>query len=133
MRTLLASLSAVAALAGCAAVPGPYDYGYSGYNGDGYYYDTAPAYYGYFDYNRYYYPGYYGGVVVNRPVVVQGGVQRRATASRDRAVASATPRASSRTFSSNAQRSDRQASRANAKRERERNRVAGTRSVDHGS
>jgi len=91
MRTLLCSVFAVAALAGCAAVQEPYDYGYSpsyGYSpyyGDAYYYDTAPGYFA-FDYNRYdYSPGYRGGVVVNRPAV-QGSVQQRfgRTSSRDR-------------------------------------------------
>ena len=138
MRTLLCSVFAVAALAGCAAVQEPYDYGYSpsyGYSpyyGDAYYYDTAPGYFA-FDYNRYdYSPGYRGGVVVNRPAV-QGSVQQRfgRTSSRDRTVASAAPRnGNSHTFSRSAQRADREA-RANVKRERSH--VATTRSVDHGS
>jgi len=128
MRTLLASVFAAVALAGCAT--GPYDYGYGGayydygptYYG---YYDTAPAYYGYYGYNRYYYsPGYYGGVVVNR-----FSDQRFST--RDRAVASVTPRGgNSHTVSRSTPRADRQANRDNAKHRRS---VASTRSNDHGS
>src|SRR6266516_296209 len=144
MRTLLSSVFAVAALASCAAVQEPYDYGYSPYYGDAYYYDTAPAYFAFgynrYDYDRYgynrydYSPGYRGGVVVNRPVV-QGSVQQRFSErrvnTRNRTVASATQRAgSSHTNSRTAPRSDREA-RANVKRERSR--VATTRSVDHGS
>ena len=144
MRTLLSSVFAVAALAGCAAVQEPYDYGYSPYYGDAYYYDTAPAYFAFgynrYDYDRYgynrydYSPGYRGGVVVNRPVV-QGSVQQRFSerrlSTRNRTVASATRRTgSSHTYSRTALRSDREA-RANVKRERSR--VATTRSVDHGS
>ena len=144
MRTLLSSVFVVAALAGCAAVQEPYDYGYSPYYGDAYYYDTAPAYFAFgynrYDYDRYgynrydYSPGYRGGVVVNRPVV-QGSVQQRFSErrvnTRNRTVASATQRAgSSHTNSRTAPRSDREA-RANVKRERSR--VATTRSVDHGS
>jgi len=142
MRTLLSSVFAVAALAGCAAVQEPYDYGYSPYYGDAYYYDTAPAYFAFgynrYDYDRYgynrydYSPGYRGGGVVNRPAV-QGSVQQRfgRTSSRDRTMASAAPRSgNSHTFSRSAQRSDREA-RANVKRERSH--VATTRSVDHGS
>ena len=119
MRTLLASVFAAAALAGYGGAY--YDYGPTYYG----YYDTAPAYYGYYGYNRYYYsPGYYGGVVVNR-----FSDQRFST--RDRAVASVTPRGSnSHTVSRSTPRADRQANRDNAKHRRS---VASTRSNDHGS
>jgi hypothetical protein len=131
MRTLLASLFAVAALGGCAAVPGPYDYGYGGT----YYYD-APAYYGYYDSDRYYSygPAYYGGVVV-APSVSSRGVRQSSgdhrSTSRNHAVAHATPRSHSHTFSRNTSSATRQASRGKAKREKSR--VAGSAPNDHGS
>src|SRR5258707_12280140 len=103
MRTLLSSVFAVAALAGCAAVQEPYDYGYSPYYGDAYYYDTAPAYFAFgynrYDYDRYGYNrydyslGYRGGVGVNPPVAqcsVQQRFSQRRRRTRNRPGASAT-------------------------------------------
>src|SRR5258708_38898602 len=108
MRTLLSSVFAVAALAGCAAVQEPYDYGYSPYYGDAYYYDTAPSYFAFgynrYDYDRYGYNRsdyslrYRGGVVVYRPVVPGIVLQRfsvRRLTTRNLTLARAAPRTGS--------------------------------------
>ena len=141
MRSLLASITGVLLLAGCAVAP--YDYGYGG----SYYYD-APAYYGYYDYGPTYYygPGYYGGVAVGPPAVVgsfqyrsggrhwNGSTWLRSTASRASTSQSSTIASANSRSGRNAgvHRGNTSRQQANA-RERESGRIARTAPSDHGS